>query len=456
MQRHHIAALFLLVFAGLSFYQGFHDGEVGRPIWIGIAWTVLGVVAFFYDKLRAWLRHVVVALPFALMGAMVIKEIISGYIVGAIVWGLALIVVGVFAFFQDRSFIAEKVRPWLRPIPFIAVGILLIWKLFFLSVVERKMEKSPKPVGFHQNPDVSPESALNSDLQEVTKPVFSDSQQKVMDILASEEVRQEVKAAAAAGTPPEFLKSFTNFKDYMISKGVTEFEILDQAPSHFQDLFQKHHPGKAPSDLDSEMRQRLIDMVQEFGYEEGRQKFLRTPEIAIWTAARFNILDNPGAISAWTESVYTDEFGDTVDALSSVPPPVVSPGDTTFDETASDLPFTEVEPASPDRVSTAAWEDSTPAIEPEKVGTKVAPEPPTPTTEEGIETALKAQFSPERFELAMSTLERYGPEEGLRCLRENDPEVAKQIEGLRNGVENSRRAGVEQHHNRERKEEDFQ
>ncbi len=456
MQRHHIAALFLLVFAGLSFYQGFHDGEVGRPIWIGIAWTVLGVVAFFYDKLRAWLRHVVVALPFALMGGMVIREIISGYIVGAIVWGIALIVVGVFAFFQDRPFIAEKVRPWLRPIPFIAVGILLIWKLFFLSVVERKMEKFPKPVGFHQNPDVSPESALNSDLQEVTKPVFSDSQQKVMGILASEEVRQEVKAAAAAGTPPEFLKSFTNFKDYMISKGVTEFEILDQAPSHFQDLFQKHHPGKAPSDLDSEMRQRLIDMVQEFGYEEGRQKFLRTPEIAIWTAARFNILDNPGAISAWTESVYTDEFGDTVDALSSVPPPVVSPGDTTFDETASDLPFTEVEPVSPDRVSTAAWEDSTPAIEPEKVGTKVAPEPPTPTTEEGIETALKAQFSPERFERAMSTLERYGPEEGLRRLRENDPEVAKQIEGLRNGVENSRRAGVEQHHNRERKEEDFQ
>ena len=43
----------------------------------------------------------------------------------------------------------------------------------------------------------------------------------------------------------------------------------------------------------------------------------------------------------------------------------------------------------------------------------------------GVETILKAQFSSERFERAMSTLQRYGPEEGLRRLRENDPEVAK-------------------------------
>ena len=48
-----------------------------------------------------------------------------------------------------------------------------------------------------------------------------------------------------------------------------------------------------------------------------------------------------------------------------------------------------------------------------------------------LETTLREQFSLERFERAMSTLERYGPEEGLRRLRENDPEVAKQIENSR-------------------------
>ena len=60
--------------------------------------------------------------------------------------------------------------------------------------------------------------------------------------------------------------------------------------------------------------------------------------------------------------------------------------------------------------------------------------PKTPTalpTVEGLEASLKEQFSSERFDRAMSTLERYGPEEGLRRLRENDPEVAKQIENSR-------------------------
>ncbi len=49
------------------------------------------------------------------------------------------------------------------------------------------------------------------------------------------------------------------------------------------------------------------------------------------------------------------------------------------------------------------------------------------STEVGLEAALKAQFSLDRFERAMSTLNQYGPEEGLRRLRENDPEVAKQV-----------------------------
>lgn len=54
-----------------------------------------------------------------------------------------------------------------------------------------------------------------------------------------------------------------------------------------------------------------------------------------------------------------------------------------------------------------------------------------PTVEE-LEAVLKSQFSSERFERAMSTLDRYGPKEGLRRLRENDLEVAKQIEQYRN------------------------
>ncbi len=60
--------------------------------------------------------------------------------------------------------------------------------------------------------------------------------------------------------------------------------------------------------------------------------------------------------------------------------------------------------------------------------------PQVPTdlpTIEAFETSLKEQFSSERFEWAMSTLERYGTEEGLRRLKESDPEIAEQVERLR-------------------------
>lgn len=63
--------------------------------------------------------------------------------------------------------------------------------------------------------------------------------------------------------------------------------------------------------------------------------------------------------------------------------------------------------------------------------TDVTQAPSDLPTVEGLEVSLKARFSSERFDRAMDTLNRYGPEEGLRRLRENDPEVAKEVEKAR-------------------------
>ena len=52
--------------------------------------------------------------------------------------------------------------------------------------------------------------------------------------------------------------------------------------------------------------------------------------------------------------------------------------------------------------------------------------------EENSETTLRKRFSPERFNRAMQTLSRHGPEEGLRKLKETDPELAQQVERLIN------------------------
>ena len=53
---------------------------------------------------------------------------------------------------------------------------------------------------------------------------------------------------------------------------------------------------------------------------------------------------------------------------------------------------------------------------------------PTPPTAESIETQLREQLSPKRFDKAQQLIKQYGTEEGLRRLSESDPEAAQQFE----------------------------
>lgn len=51
--------------------------------------------------------------------------------------------------------------------------------------------------------------------------------------------------------------------------------------------------------------------------------------------------------------------------------------------------------------------------------------------EEGFKSSLQERFPPERFKRAMEVLAHFGPEEGLRRLREIDPAFAREVEQLR-------------------------
>ena len=62
--------------------------------------------------------------------------------------------------------------------------------------------------------------------------------------------------------------------------------------------------------------------------------------------------------------------------------------------------------------------------------TPTVPASPELPTRKTLETALRTQLSPDRFNRAMKTLNQYGPQEGLRRLKSSDPEVAKQVERL--------------------------
>lgn len=61
-------------------------------------------------------------------------------------------------------------------------------------------------------------------------------------------------------------------------------------------------------------------------------------------------------------------------------------------------------------------------------GFEAANKTPAPSTIENLETQFRGGLSPERFNRAQQLIDEYGSEEGLRRLREMDPEAARQFE----------------------------
>ena len=281
---------------------------------------------------------------------------------------------------------------------------------------------------------LTPEQRENPTFQKVMKIVESDSFQKQMQ-------EQDLR------TPQEII-------NLMAAHGLTEFSEIDynkvmaDAYALATQEYQAANPGKNPEDEDETMAKRIGEMLKTADSVYGIMEIMQDREIALWMSARFQ--GDQAALSEWLMPLLKDSI--STGSANSPPTPTDFEfpdeflSDIPSNEPAEQAPFVEPEPLLSDPIPTSVWEESatpdtessaaaTPAVEPEKILTEVSPEPPALPTEEVLETALRERFSPERFERAMSTLERYGPEEGLRRLRENDPEVAKQVEQHRNREE---------------------
>lgn len=237
----------------------------------------------------------------------------------------------------------------------------------------------------------------------------------------------------------------------------------------YTQLFRKVFPTGEPEDYEPEMRLELAKLflaAEPVDPADSRavlrqglavySKFIKEGDKTFpWLAGRFdiefdgaifgNIENNPAF--EWVKAVQRNAASIVANAeatgapgtdantsasswdLSSVMESPSESSDATTGESPSiSPPVTDAlaSPAIPNPETDAA---ATPALDFPEV-------PKTPTdvpTVEGLEASLKEQFSSERFERAMDTLEQYGPEEGLRRLRENDPEVAKQVERHRSG-----------------------
>ena len=126
MKRHHVVALFLLAFGGLFAYIQFHHGDTDDAIQTGIICTLLGVVAFFYEKLKSWLRPMGTTVPLVFLGLMAAHAAFTGDIAAAIFLCIMVIGGGILHFFEETPFVKEKIEPY------IGIIILLIITLFLL------------------------------------------------------------------------------------------------------------------------------------------------------------------------------------------------------------------------------------------------------------------------------------------------------------------------------------
>ena len=125
MKRHHLAAGFCIAFGGITAYGRFLQGDMNSAIWVGMPFAALGVILFFYQSLGRWIKPFVITAPCILVGITVYRDFRDGDLTFGILGLLVLVLAGVLTVFQGRPFVKEKIRPWLRPIPFVALGILL-------------------------------------------------------------------------------------------------------------------------------------------------------------------------------------------------------------------------------------------------------------------------------------------------------------------------------------------
>ena len=218
----------------------------------------------------------------------------------------------------------------------------------------------------------------------------------------------------------------------------------------FTERYREVFPTGEPEEFEDEIRQRLVEMVGSAEVEPGNREdlnrftdlvteFLRDKRNHAWVSGRFQ--GNNQAFGKW---VVQNLRNPVAAPIEQTPETVV--GENTFEirAEARELPTDARDPAAlpidaaklpPE---SPAPEKALPTTEPEmlepltarQLETEVEKLTPELPTEAQLEASLREQFNPERYQKAMSTLKRYGPEEGLRRLKTDDPEIAKQIEPL--------------------------
>ena len=135
MKRHHVVAVFLLIYGGLFVYLRLDDGETERAIRMGIFFTLLGIFAFFFGKLEPRLRSLGVTLILLIvLGVSTYGDFIAGDIVSVIIQGVLMSALMILAvaptLCQDKPFYKEKIEPYIGIIALLIMTLFLLFDAF--------------------------------------------------------------------------------------------------------------------------------------------------------------------------------------------------------------------------------------------------------------------------------------------------------------------------------------
>lgn len=284
------------------------------------------------------------------------------------------------------------------------------------------------------NPDVHPFITVFTSMfdQETREAMFANPETKrAFELVTSQEYLEFIQTKPSIREEDEFWAKHGFFRD----------------PDRFLKAFREQFPTGEPEDFEPEMRRKYAELFKGLTEENGMEmvltqypKFIRDPRNRAWMKGYFN---RDGNVAAWTSSIQQDILdansqNGTVEQEhrrtdSSFPDEL----DTFLDMFEQDDVTEEMNLQRDVNVSDV-FEEGTPSEmpnsrpEPPNIITVDALEPPELPTDESVEKQLRAHFDPERFSpqrlsAAMQTLNRYGPEGGIRRLKATDPEIAEYV-----------------------------
>lgn len=330
----------------------------------------------------------------------------------------------------------------------VAIGFSL-WKMSLTDTPEvRKIYRTTTPTQETVPTPVNP-TAPALETRGRVKDIFSpDAKEKrwLQTIAASkasltpEELRKKQKYFEVVESA-EFLELVRNGANmderhnFMADQGLNATRNITEV--FFRDVF----PTGTPADYEPEMRAKLSRLITENGglTLEVLEAFSADPRAMHWIIGQFQgDYTLNGELTKWLKDVDQKSVFSEIPRVDTIAKPnetsqLQEPLPAPVDNTTAEPPQETFRNETGEDIATITpIPEGNIDLEAEfrKQFTPASTKPSQFPTEKTVETILREHVSPERLTRAMTTLNQYGLQEGLRRLKTSDPELAKHVESL--------------------------